>query len=238
MSGSLWTQYRVHSADLIGTKVIRVEDDRSCPTVGIVVATMPDEERVLVRWLDWRAMGAAVTTTESLDELRPRRPLAHGKKLDEAASLVGNGPVGRLRNPPPHVSSTKSSRPGCYYPSGLQIQEALDAYLECALWASADDDGEPIDVTYSVTDIAPESILAAETDVSNFMHLLADEGIAWGDKMSPAQLGHDLWLTRNHHGAGFWDRGLGELGGKLTHWAHTFGESNAYVGDDGRIYLS
>lgn len=22
----------------------------------------------------------------------------------------------------------------------------------------------------------------------------------------PAQLGHDLWLTRNGHGAGFWDR--------------------------------
>lgn len=23
---------------------------------------------------------------------------------------------------------------------------------------------------------------------------------------SPEQLGHDLWLTRNGHGAGFWDR--------------------------------
>jgi hypothetical protein len=27
--------------------------------------------------------------------------------------------------------------------------------------------------------------------------------------------GHDFWLTRNGHGAGFWDRGLGEVGENL-----------------------
>ena len=28
--------------------------------------------------------------------------------------------------------------------------------------------------------------------------------------------GHDYWLTRNGHGAGYWDRDLGEVGDKLT----------------------
>lgn len=32
----------------------------------------------------------------------------------------------------------------------------------------------------------------------------------------PDQAGHDFWLTRNGHGAGFWDRGLGDAGDTLT----------------------
>lgn len=29
-------------------------------------------------------------------------------------------------------------------------------------------------------------------------------------------VGHDFWLTTQHHGAGFWDRGLGTIGDRLT----------------------
>ena len=52
----------------------------------------------------------------------------------------------------------------------------------------------------------------------------------------PSQAGHDFWLTRNGHGAGFWDRGLGLLGDKLTEAAQAFGETSLYIGDDGLIY--
>lgn len=45
--------------------------------------------------------------------------------------------------------------------------------------------------------------------------------------------GHDLWLTRNHHGAGFWDRGLGAVGDVLTREAHAMGSSDVYVSDEG-----
>lgn len=55
-------------------------------------------------------------------------------------------------------------------------------------------------------------------------------------ELDAAQCGHDFWLTRNHHGAGFWDRGYGEVGVRLTNAAHSYGESSLYVGDDGRIY--
>ena len=53
--------------------------------------------------------------------------------------------------------------------------------------------------------------------------------------------GIDFWLTRNGHGAGFWDRGLGEVGDQLTKkcdWQGKFGERNLYIGDDGKIYHS
>lgn len=43
------------------------------------------------------------------------------------------------------------------------------------------------------------------------------------------QAGHDLWLTRNGHGAGFWDRGLGEIGETLTKAANAMGET--YIGE-------
>jgi hypothetical protein len=37
--------------------------------------------------------------------------------------------------------------------------------------------------------------------------------------------GHDFYLTRESHGAGFWDRGLGELGDYLTGIAKSYGEA-------------
>ena len=48
---------------------------------------------------------------------------------------------------------------------------------------------------------------------------------------------HDWILTRNRHGVGFWDRGLGIAGELLTRGAHFDGEVDAYVGDDGLVHV-
>jgi hypothetical protein len=45
--------------------------------------------------------------------------------------------------------------------------------------------------------------------------------------------GRDFWFTRNHHDVGFWDRGFGEVGRKLTNASHAFGEVSLYRSDDG-----
>ena len=45
---------------------------------------------------------------------------------------------------------------------------------------------------------------------------------------TPTQAGHDFWLTRNAHGAGFWDRGLGRLGDNLTDAAAAWGGFHLY----------
>lgn len=54
--------------------------------------------------------------------------------------------------------------------------------------------------------------------------------------MEPEQVGQDFWLTRNGHGAGFWDRGLGDRGYRLSDLAHSFGECHVMEGDDHYVY--
>ena len=117
---------------------------------------------------------------------------------------------------------------------------ALDGYLECALWSSYDlYTGRRLD-ELGTGAMADETFDDMACDVWRFL------ATCWGDVwedfeidlsgIEPKQLGHDLWLTRNRHGAGFWDRGLGEIGDKLTELAHSYGDVTLYIGDDGKIY--
>jgi hypothetical protein len=49
--------------------------------------------------------------------------------------------------------------------------------------------------------------------------------------------GHDVWLTRNGHGCGFWDGDWSEPAAtRLTKASKKFGEFNLLVGDDGKIH--
>jgi hypothetical protein len=43
------------------------------------------------------------------------------------------------------------------------------------------------------------------------------------------QAGNDFFLTRNGHGAGFWDRGLGSSGEAMSLIARSMGESSAFI---------
>jgi hypothetical protein len=112
------------------------------------------------------------------------------------------------------------------------------AYLECALWSSTDnaDDsgGEPLDANYSVDDIAPDTLARMVRDCDLFREACAEDLTDVDDERA----GHDYWLTRNRHGAGFWDRGLGAVGKRLTDAAHADGSFDLYIGDDGRIHGS
>lgn len=112
--------------------------------------------------------------------------------------------------------------------------EYLEGYQACALWSSCDDDGEPLDGSGIL--LAGETLNAFLTDCGAFLGEIDELGLEWRDEMEWSQLGHDLWLTRNGHGAGFWDRDLGELGDALTEVAKRQGACDLYVGDDGMIY--
>lgn len=114
----------------------------------------------------------------------------------------------------------------------IKLDSFTAAYVECALWSSTDDDGEPLDSAYTVDDIAPEALRQMVDDCRAFQADQTADLIG----MSAEQAGHDFWLTRNRHGAGYWDRGLGAVGQRLTDAAHVWGEVWLYVGDDGRIY--
>jgi hypothetical protein len=112
--------------------------------------------------------------------------------------------------------------------------EFVRGYIECALWSSNDGEGTPLDDDHGPDDIATESIMRMTLDCDAFMSEQSHdlEGI------EPGQAGHDFWLTRNGHGAGFWDRGLGALGERLSDAAKACGTSDLYIGDDGTIYVA
>ena len=49
---------------------------------------------------------------------------------------------------------------------------------------------------------------------------------------------HDFILTRNHHGAGFWDGGwAAPWGDRLTTLAHTFPQLESYLDDNETLQL-
>lgn len=89
-------------------------------------------------------------------------------------------------------------------------------------------------------DIADETIAKAVEDCRQFqadMREDLDEATDEQKHRTDAYHGHDFWLTRNGHGAGFWDRGYSdELAERLTEAAHAWGNVCWYLGDDGRVY--
>lgn len=48
---------------------------------------------------------------------------------------------------------------------------------------------------------------------------------------SAEQAGRDFWFTRNGHGVGFWDRGIGAAGNILSDAARKAGERNPYFSE-------
>jgi hypothetical protein len=116
----------------------------------------------------------------------------------------------------------------------------MDAFTRCyiatALWSSVDntDDqgGEPLDANYSPDDLAPETLASMIEDCRAFQRD-HNEDIA----LDLERAGHDFWLTRNHHGAGFWDGDWPhDVGRRLTAASHAYDSVDLYIGDDGLIY--
>lgn len=94
----------------------------------------------------------------------------------------------------------------------------------------------PGDVGFS--DLAPEALTEIIADCTAFQSAneeLLESAYANG-RYGPDQAGVDYWLTRNGHGAGFWDRGLGKIGDDLSAMCRQQGV-NVYLGDDGKVYI-
>ena len=104
------------------------------------------------------------------------------------------------------------------------MDQFTQAYIEAALWSSTDDKGQPLDDDYDPDDMSPEALKQMQEDCQDFQQ--ANEQDL--GEIDDGQAGHDFWLTRNGHGAGFWDRGLGELGERLSKAAKVYGEVYLY----------
>lgn len=97
----------------------------------------------------------------------------------------------------------------------------ISSYLACIDWTQGyDSAGTELD-----EDCKREAIIDCMAFMSRAWAYLSDEVIE--------QAGHDFWLSRNGHGAGFWDRDPPEYGneynlGRLQGFAESFGEYHAF----------
>lgn len=107
------------------------------------------------------------------------------------------------------------------------MSQFLNAYITCALWTSMDDNDVPLDSAYSKEDIDADSLMLMTIECYSFYDKNFQDDCP--PDYSYSQAGHDFWLTRNGHGAGYWDRGLGHDGDVLTTRAQNEGEANLYV---------
>jgi len=130
----------------------------------------------------------------------------------------------------------------------FKFDEFTKAYMECLLWSttdgSNDQGGEPLDSNYDFTDFSQEALETIEADCRKFQHehygAISNEVNCThiGDYPVLEYAGHDFWLTRNGHGAGFWDGDWPEVGEYLTQVCSLeYPEQNPYVGVNGKIYL-
>lgn len=130
----------------------------------------------------------------------------------------------------------KSPKKSKHHASKRKLDAFTEAYLETALWSETDEEEKPLDRNFGISDFAPEAVDAAIKAAADFQQRNeTDLDEASGDS---EQHGHDFWLTRNGHGAGFWGRGYGAVGERLSKAAEAYGSEDIYVGDDGLLYFS
>lgn len=114
------------------------------------------------------------------------------------------------------------------------MDEFTRAYIACALWSTTGDNDEPLDKAHGFADFSAEALMRALEDCRTFQSENAQD-------LSARPLsngGHDFWLTRNHHGAGFWDGDWPEgIADRLTQACAAYGELDLYKGDDGLLYF-
>lgn len=133
-----------------------------------------------------------------------------------------------------------------------EVREILDGYVPvfthgycvAMLWANtrvATDEDGVIDVDpawwqgpglWGIEAFAPED----RDNIRAVCRAFCEANYAWlTDPLVAARgweaAGHDFALTRNGHGAGFWDRGYGDVGQRLTEAAHVYGSSDAWITD-------
>lgn len=123
-----------------------------------------------------------------------------------------------------------------------KLDAFTQSYIEAMFWTNSGsaDDGDMEDATFD--ELASESLDDVIKDCKDFQEANKDLLTAYYTLRTEEQAGHDFWLTRNRHGAGFWDRGTGEqctqkILDSLSQNSIPYGERYLYRGDDLKVYV-
>lgn len=117
------------------------------------------------------------------------------------------------------------------------------AYIEAAYFTEADEVNEDDDYLSDEAETHVDDSIREFLDSAKVELAFAEENTTLPTIVDFwSYVGHDLWLTRNGHGAGFWDDPE-YYGGKdnanlLTQKAQALGETDFYKGDDGLMYFT
>ena len=114
----------------------------------------------------------------------------------------------------------------------------LDSILQTLIWSSPELEGAVISDELQERLFSEWCTFCGQANALGFDawdHRVEAINPAEGDEADYAA--HDWVLTRNGHGAGFWDGGwAAPYGEQLTALCKAQGEIEAYVGDDGLVY--
>lgn len=114
----------------------------------------------------------------------------------------------------------------------MRKSDFLSAYVEALFFTEVTPDSEESMQDKDVDDISYQLARQIIHDCAIF-EAAHDRDI----DSAYASAGHDFWLTRNGHGAGFWDGDWpGEEGERMDATSKAFGACEIYAGDDGLLY--
>lgn len=124
-----------------------------------------------------------------------------------------------------------------YQPMAMIPRDCSDmvrGYLKCAEWCGLVDDDQKQALELSVSPTWTEGALFEASEAcAEFKTWAAGESLWETFEADESRAGHDLWLTRNRHGAGFWDGDWPAVAGKkATDWANTLGERAVWFDED------
>lgn len=130
---------------------------------------------------------------------------------------------------------------GKHLPEFRTFDLFTQGYIEAAFFTEANPDNEEME-DKGFDDLSLETLVAMIADCKkpqeeNCALIDGDECTRGnGEYSQDEQAGHDFWLTRNGHGAGFWDSDWPVNGEALTEACESYRQVDLYVGDDGRVY--
>ena len=115
-------------------------------------------------------------------------------------------------------------------------KDMLPHYLEAAVFADSPENEE------ALTDAEESEGFEFSEEAEHFAYIdclyFVRKAYPWLRTLTPEESGHNLWLSRNGHGTGFWDRGL-KHGDQLHDISAKMGTCDIILSDqiNGILYL-
>lgn len=116
--------------------------------------------------------------------------------------------------------------------TNFNVQKVLESYLETLLWASGDEyefDG------VTIYDFSDEAVNSSKNDIETFIKTINKNpnAIAEANEYDDRMLGHNFALSRNGHGAGFFD----DNNDILQNICRETKSAEPYIGDDKKVHI-